>query len=47
MERKQKWSSVLLTIALVTLVLSIGPVLAQTKVETDARFEKLAKELYP
>jgi ABC-type Fe3+ transport system substrate-binding protein len=32
---------------LIVLVLNGAPVPAQTKVETDARFEKLAKDLYP
>jgi hypothetical protein len=47
MESKQKWSAGLVILTLVALMFSIGPALAQTKVEIDPRFEKLAKDLYP
>ena len=47
MEIQQKSSVVLAMLALVVLALGYGPARAQPKVATDARFEKLAKDLYP
>jgi iron(III) transport system substrate-binding protein len=44
---KQRRLSVFAVIALVLLALNGAAALAQTKVGTDPRFEKLAKDLYP